>query len=198
VSWDIECRECHTVSSHGWSHRTTAELAVKNLRRAGWEVEYGKKPLCGDCRKRHRAGANVVKMFDAEAVEVDEMVGAVVTLKEEPASRPSGPDLKIARRIYSTLDEHFDESIKRYREGWSDRAVAEALDVSVEIVTRIRKEAYGEIAEDPRIKEMREEVEMIALGVAEVLELTQTRCDELQKQIVALGERMTKLFVKPV
>jgi len=40
--------------------------------------------------------------------------------------------------------------------------------------------------------------EVYTMSVAEVLELTQTRCDELQKQIVALGERMTKLFVKPV
>ncbi len=200
VRWEIECRECHTVSSHGWSQRMSANLAIRSLRKAGWEVEHKRKPLCADCVKRKNdRGENVVDLKTnndgaglmagpAKAL----LLEAVNTEVERRAA--VGPDLKIARRVIGMLEEHFDDQLRVFRVGHSDQSIADSLGVSVEAVVKIRREAFGELAEDPKVKQMREDIELLAMEVAD----KEKDIIDLRERIVALGERMTKLFVKAV
>jgi broad-specificity NMP kinase len=74
-----------------------------------------------------------------------------------------GPDLKIARRVMALLDEHFDETLRLYRGGWSDQKIADSATVSAEAVKTIRREAYGELSEDQEVTDLREEIELLKI-----------------------------------
>jgi len=78
-----------------------------------------------------------------------------------------GPDPKLARKIYAALDDHFDDVKKRFAPGWDDQRIAKELDVSPELVIRIRREAYGELAEDPAISVLRDDVELLKMELAD-------------------------------
>jgi len=72
-------------------------------------------------------------------------------------------DPKIARRIYAMLDERFIDDKRIYQPGWSDEKVATTLGVSVEIVMNIRRTAYGELAEDPKVTQLRDDIELLRM-----------------------------------
>lgn len=84
-------------------------------------------------------------------------------------NRMTGPDPKLARRIYALLDDHFDEAKKLYRPGWSDEKIAKELDVSQEIVVAIRTAAYGELAEDPQVTALRDDIELLRMEFSDSL-----------------------------
>jgi hypothetical protein len=101
-----------------------------------------------------------------------------------------GPDPKIARRIYAALDEHFDEDRKLYRTGWADAKVAETLDVSIDLVTRIRREAYGELAEPPEIQGFRDDLELLRMQVVDDSMQAATRTADMLAKISELEGRI--------
>ena len=75
----------------------------------------------------------------------------------------NAPDPKIAKRIYRKLDEVFDEDKRRFATGWTDEKIAKEIGTSPELVTRIRREAYGELAEDPAIVTLRDDIIMATM-----------------------------------
>ena len=133
VRWQIGCGFCDEVSQHGWNAETSPALMVKNMRRQSWLVEKNGPAKCPDCQTKERT------------------MNAHVTT-------PVGPDPKIARRIYAALDEHFDEAKKLYKPGWDDVKIAKELEVSDVIVSKIRREAYGELAENPVLTQLKEDI----------------------------------------
>ena len=90
----------------------------------------------------------------------------------KPVAPQIGPDPKIARKIFACLDEVFDDSKRLYRDGETDDAVAKKLGVSLEIVTNIRRTAYGELAENPAISKLGEDVAMLRLEMEDAIETT--------------------------
>lgn len=110
-------------------------VTISQLERHGWLIKKNKTPQCSNCQ-------------------------------ETKVAKPSpqiGPDPKIARKIYAQLDEHFDDVKRAYRGSASDEWVAKTLDVSVDIVTSIRIAAYGELAEDPKVSMLRDDIELLRM-----------------------------------
>jgi hypothetical protein len=161
VRWQIVCSACDHVETKGWGPRTSPEIMVRNFRRAGWTVGRGIRPLCPSCSSNR------------EAKEV----------KDTPLV---GPSPKIARRVFGLLDDHFDEETRRYRPGYSDERVAKEADTAIELVMRLRREAYGELAEDPKLTELRDELELAKLGFEEAYQ-------EAMEQLRKLGGRVDEL-----
>jgi len=160
--WTVVCQGCGTPSAHGWPTATSPTNMARNMVRLGWIVDR-KVQKCLECIE-----------------------------KERPVKAPviAGPDPKIARRIYAALDEHFDEAKRLYRSGWDDLKVAASLEVSAEIVIRIRKEAYGDLAEDPIFQTLRDDLEMLRMEGAELGIRMASQIEEHHAKITALEVRI--------
>jgi hypothetical protein len=139
--WRITCSGCQEFEEHAWDVRTSPAIMVRNLRHKNWEVDRKRPPKCPKCSNGRETGMT-----------------KTATL---------GPDPKLARKIYAALDDHFDDVKKRFAPGWDDQRIAKELDVSPELVIRIRREAYGELAEDPAISVLRDDVELLKMELAD-------------------------------
>jgi hypothetical protein len=158
VRWEIVCSACDYREAKGWGPRTSPAIMVHNFRRLGWTAGRGTKPLCPSCSRRPE-------------------------VKDQPVV---GPSPKIARRVFGLLDDHFDETTKRYRAGYSDERIAKEADTAIELVMRLRREAYGELAEDPKITELRDEIELVKLGFEDTVK-------EVHEQLHRFGHRIEAL-----
>ena len=151
VRWRMRCG-CGFEVLHGWQAKTSAELMVRNMRRQGWGVEHRRTPVCPKCRKLYGKDA-----FKAEEED----------MSRHAAAAQLGPDPKIARRIYAKLEDVFNDQTRLYSSGWSDEKVGVELDVSPELVTRLRREAFGELAEDPAIGSLRDDITLTKMELDE-------------------------------
>lgn len=69
-----------------------------------------------------------------------------------------------------------------YKTGWSDDAVAKSLDASPDVVVKIRKERYGELAVSPAIAECRHALDLLTTMFGEDLKkLTDKQEAEIKK-----------------
>jgi len=139
--WVVNCQGCGSESAHGWPFNTGPATMTRNMKKLGWELS-AKIQKCPECIE-----------------------------KERPVKAPApqiGPDPKIARKIYALLDEHFDEGKRLYRPGWTDGKIAETIDVSTEIVVHIRRIGYGDLAEDPALQILRDDLEMLRMEAVEL------------------------------
>ena len=135
VRWHIKCSACATDQECNWGAAIAPDAMAQNLRRRGWSVNAGKPPVCKSCQqKEHKVKPNA-----------------------------PGPDPKIARRIYNLLEEHFHEETKRYRTGWDDARIASEIGTALMLVERIRREAYGELAVDPAVAALKDDLDMLRL-----------------------------------
>jgi hypothetical protein len=80
-----------------------------------------------------------------------------------PAAAAAAPALRLQRRVMALLEAHFDDTAGAYRNGYSDARVAEETEAAVTAVERIRADAFGALAEDPRIAALREELELLSM-----------------------------------
>jgi len=166
TKWGVECQRCEKRYSFGWFMATAPEIMVKRMRNSGWLFN-PKLRICTACRRKEKI------------------------VSSSPAALQIGPDPKIARKIYAALDDHFDEAKKLYRPGWSDAKIAAEIDTSPEIVARIRKDGYGDLAEDPVIQALRDDVELLRMEVAEIYAKRDVELNGILTKIADLDARIS-------
>lgn len=135
------------------------DLILNNYRAKGWTM-FEHSARCPKCvttlgRHDHKEGQGV-DTTKAKAVNM--------TATVEPTIEEVG-------RIVRKINEVFDDG--RYLDGWSDRKVAEVLDIAPAKVTRARDLCIGPIKEDPAVTALRSEVE----AVEEMLKGIKTKLD---------------------
>lgn len=160
--WKVSCSKCDNYETHNWANDYQPRGMVSRFRHRGWVLLDKTPPMCRDCSK------------------------GVKTL----ASTSIGPDPKIARKIYALLDEHFDDVKRLYRSPWNDQRIAKTIDISPDIVMRIRKEAYGELAEDPALQGFRDDLEIIRM---EAVDLQDRFNKELASHLTKINELEGKI-----
>lgn len=166
-SWEIACSSCGLRFKKAWGSGISPDGMVKDLKRAGWRVSLGSKPLCATCAHARPspfaipmvASARVLAavLEDPDAIAPD--ANAILKYVEE--ANMTDPSPRVLRPIFALLDEHFDEPSHRYREGWSDEKIAKEVGTTRDLVVKMRRESYGELADDPRIAALREEIELL-------------------------------------
>jgi rhamnose utilization protein RhaD (predicted bifunctional aldolase and dehydrogenase) len=168
--WALKCEGCGAVRTWGWGPKTSPELMVKNARKAEWTIDSRHGPMCQDCRRKDRKMAQIAKLPD-------------------PATAA-----KIARRVYAKLEEVFDESSRVYRGGWTDEKVAGECDTAPDHVTRLRRDAFGELAENPVITSLREDIELARMFAEEAINKVSA---DAREKIADLERRLAALSATP-
>lgn len=87
---------------------------------------------------------------------------------------PRAPTVEQRAKIRNLLDNHFDDSIGRFLDGMSDRAIGEKVNVPAVVVRQIREAAYGAEKADPELASLADAIE------------------RMEKDLVALKDRVAK------
>lgn len=95
-------------------------------------------------------------------------MGGSAIITKPAAAAVREPTLAETALIFKKLDECYDRG--RYLDKWSDRKVADALDLPWALVAKVRETLLGPLKEDPAITALRSEIEQIEEFVAEAKE----------------------------
>jgi hypothetical protein len=218
VVWQIHCSKCPREFSAYWGVRTSPALMVKNMRRRGWDIGLGERPLCPDCAhpkrdytppvkpppngaERYVQPETAIVAALKKAVEQKQpaMIAPLVPRanKEKPMTEtkaPPTPSPKISHAVFGLLDDTFDAEKRQYKNSYSDARVAQECGTTEEVVVWLRRETFGELAEDPIITTLKEEIELMRMEVAEnVAALTRTfspRLDQLANRVEQIAMRV--------
>lgn len=140
--WVTTC-ECGQVHSRGWKTNMPPEAMTKFLTNAGWKVSTRHKPICPECNKE-----------------------ALMTRRNPAEGAPLDP--KTMRILLNSLDACFNEETLRYCDGNSDATVARDTDLPIETVIQVRREAYGELAEDEELTQLRKDARQFLDNLGEL------------------------------
>lgn len=171
IGWHADCT-CGMSQRVHYPITNPLKITIHRYEQMGWTIKKNRTPVCATCNEKEIA----------------------VALK--PATIQLGPDPKIARGIFACLDEHFDDAKKVYHGKWSDEGVAKHLGVSLDIVTNIRKSAYGELAEDPKVKQLSDDIAMLRLELEDAFETTRKTFLEKFNHLDTELSRLRKPVVK--
>lgn len=159
-TWRASCSKCNSHHEIDFSPSTpNPEMIFKRFRQAGWTLAKRHKTTCPD---DHRKVKPVANRTDNPPMHASDAVGSgykgMAGNSDTPAVAIVPGDPKLARKLFALLDEVFDDKSRTYAKGQSDATVAHALSVSETYVKKVREEAYGKIAEDPVLAEIRKEL----------------------------------------
>lgn len=169
--WSCTCASCGKERSWGWENNTSPRFMVQNINRAGWSHDSKRGPICDDCTKE--ASTRMSNKIDSI-------------------------NPKLQRKVFSLLDDHFDEDKRLYRAGWSDKKIAEAAETSEQFVATLRRGAYGELAEDPAVSALKGEIALLEQTAKQIEDELLNRMTELSQQITALHTRLDTYAMKRV
>lgn len=129
-----------------------------------------------------RQGTNVIAINEApQAYAQAPQAEKETDMKPNPAPSP-----KITHTVFQHLDDVFDAERRLYKNGYSDQRVARDCGTTEEIVAWLRSETFGELAEDPRLGNIRDDLELLRMESAETFA-------KLQKQIAEIANRVEQI-----
>ena len=143
--WCATCTNCGKEDSVFRSDVRNAQQVIGHFTRAKWVLARKASPYCSaDCR---RAAKETKEKTMTSPIKTSALPVQAI-----------GPNPVIMRRVITLLNDHFDMKTRLYNGGWSDEVIAKNAETSPEFVTTFRRSAYGELAEDPMISKLRDDV----------------------------------------
>lgn len=133
-SWFLDCA-CGRSTAFDMSVDSKLATLTKLAQRKGWTVGRKQPPICSHCLEE----------------------------KKQMSRAQIGPDPKIARKVFAALEDHFDEPKRLFKPGWSDQKIADELKVALPVIVSIREDAFGKLAENPEVTQLRDDIELLKL-----------------------------------
>lgn len=175
--------------------RVNDGAAHKKLAHLGWDVRRG--TVCPDCVARKKAPAapetTPEPQKDTEAMEA----------VKEIALREPTPKQK--REIIGLLEVVYDDAAKRFKDGESDKTVADAIGGGVLFgwVARIREELFGPDTRNQEVEALRKDLDKFAAAIRdhqaelrqakEATKAVESRINALVASMAALKSRLDKV-----
>lgn len=214
VEWIVRCR-CGADDVNHWAPSVPPDAMVKAMKLKRWEMGRGDAPQCPACLKAKTAKAraldapkprvltpvpwlmDAVTMKDKQQASdcIAQMITPIeeVMVKDEELPRVAAaalakpsPNKIIARKVYGLLEDNLDETVRAYRNGYSDQRIADEVGCHLSVVLEIRTESFCELIEDTRISALREDVSKFERAFERVVK---TAADD----IAALRSRLEQI-----
>jgi len=140
--WEVTCGHCGKSTSYFRSDVKDAAQIINHFAKMKWAFTRKGSPYCSmECSKTARQ----IEM-ERKMPNTPQPVQAI------------GPNPIIMRRVITLLNDHFDISKRLYGDGWSDERIAKDAETSPDFVATFRRSAYGELAENPMISKLRDDI----------------------------------------
>jgi len=108
------------------------------------------------------------------------------TTDQEEPTKTTTPSPMISRAVFGLLEDHLDEKMRQYRDGYSDVRIAEEVGCHETVVRDIRISAFCELVEDARLSALRAEIEAYEKTLAKIMKQT-------SDDIAALRSRLEQI-----
>lgn len=112
----------------------------------------------------------------------------VIPTVENPVNKPNVAP-KIMHAVFQQLDVVFDAQKRLYHSGWTDQRVAKECGTSDDVVTYLRYETFGELAEDPRIKSLRDDIALLGMQLDEVVKNSTSAIRDLTSRVDQMAKQ---------
>ena len=172
--WAVKCDTCGTERIWNMGDNAPIEFLKNAFHNAGW-VRHKDQCTCPNCVKEAKMNKHVA-----------------------PAAEVVAINPKIQRKVFSLLDEHFDEDKRLYRLGWSDAAIAKEADTSEAFVVQLRRGAYGELAEDPHVTALKKDIASLGQEITDLGNDLLAKMGALEARQKELESRMSNLAFRGV
>ena len=153
------------------------KILERKFQQAGWVIgATQRKNRCPTCSraKRTKKEEKVAGKSMGEALASLQKAGSVVRDSGEPRQLTKAEE----RRVFTKLNEVFDETKGQYVNGYDDKSVARMLDLPWALVAKLREESGLVIKGDPVILGLRQE----ATALRTMLEDLELRIKALEKE----------------
>lgn len=175
---EVRCSKCETVEElrQGQNTDTTdPNLLSKRMKSKGWEFHpYNKRAcVCPVCQKENSEMPKPTLVANSDPQ---------VVLAQQTPRTITGEERYKVRHL---LDQHFDDKMGAYIDGYSDQRIGTELEIPWKLVFDIREAAYGPIREDPRIAAVRQDMARLERQMSELTK----GMTELRSKIAALGAK---------
>lgn len=184
---DFHPEELDPVLSINGPRLLPTQVILSKIEQKGWVWNKKKKTwLCPE----H------INHFNVKCEEIP--VKNPVPLKViETASVDKVPDGKVLRAVMTALDLHFDENSRRYKTPHSDETIAVELGLSPIFIAKMRREAYGELAENIELMRIQSALQKLTDEISQVetkaLEAIDRLLNPLRDKQAALIRRVEAL-----
>lgn len=149
----LKCSVCGCEDHWTATRVLNPNTAIPKIIQLGWTV--GGKLLCPACTMQHRRKPSAAP--HPKLVEKIEMTGQNNVAKLE-TPKLLGDHKRNKLNVASALNEYFDQNAKAYRNGKSDKSIADEYGVSVGFVASVRSEFDLELAEPNEVGELRDDI----------------------------------------
>ena len=99
------------------------------------------------------------------------------------------PSPKIMRAVFEGLAAYFNEKAHLYTGGYSDLKLAKEIGTSEDFVARLRRESYGELAEDPMITSLRNAINTLDMKMGQQASDNATYIRELRSRVEQMSAK---------
>lgn len=159
-----------------------ADALVKKMQQRGWVMGHRRRhDLCPKCASKKASSPKVERIADYLAT---------LPNKKEPAmqtEQPRKPSRDEKRLIVLAIEDHYDDKLHGYAEGWSDDKIATDLNVPRKWVSDLREEFYGPVV-DPELAELERKVKSLATD----LEAATAVIEAIRRSLNDVKERIAK------
>lgn len=191
--WQATCVRCGKREDCFRADLRDADQMVTHFVKRGWVLDRKSPVYCStSCRREAREQAEKQRAELREKEEMKAPTTSVSTVAVNAvAGTGIGPDPKMMHRIFNLLDDHFDNVKRLYRSGWDDERIAKEGGASLEFVIKLRRDVYGELAENPEIGKLRDDIKaMDELFTSQLKKLEgsfASQINELRSRLEKLG-----------
>lgn len=105
--------------------------------------------------------------------------------------RPN-PSPKITHLVFQMLDSVMDAGKRLYKLGYDDDKVAKECGTTREIVAYLRRETFGELAQDPRVQVLRDDIDLMSMQLEEIRKNTEASLKEMRSRLDQIAQNLAR------
>lgn len=161
VAMTLTCNSCHRPTIVNWNQGYDDRQVTRFWQAKGWDFHPNKRRscICPDCKSKPAKGPEPMQTKTPTANVVNLPPSASI-MPMTPLPTPLTADQR--HKIRKALETHFDDGTGKYQRDWSDKRIAEHIDVPLVAVRDIREAAYGPLVEiDEELVNLRNEFDTL-------------------------------------
>lgn len=148
--WYVQCSwkigECSKrISAKG---DVGANMMIANFKSKGWQHKSGRKWICPDCQSKKKCEPPTGGDIDMDKVVRLQKEHEISTTKAKAAKR----------QAIAFLEDEFNVDTGTYKNGSSDKTIAELVELSESAITMLRTDLFGELKQKTEIEKLRDDM----------------------------------------
>ena len=146
--WYVMCasKSCNKKVSTSFS--TGANMLVAKFKNKSWKHIKGQKWICPSCQSTKQCATSTGGDLDMDRVVRLQEKHEVSTAKAKAAKR----------QAIALLEDEFDVDTGTYKDGSSDKTIAELVELSESAIANLRSDLFGDIREKTEIEKLRDDM----------------------------------------